>query len=375
MDAVVKPRDKQGQRTGFTTGACSAAAAKAATHCLKTQASVSEIEIRLPNKSRVTFAVKRCEIYQDHVICSVIKDAGDDPDCTHGAELTAEVQFSADEGVELRGGAGVATVTKAGLGLPLGVPAINPVPRMNITEMVQEELEGSGHTGAVVTISVPGGEEMAKKTTNARLGLIGGISILGTTGIVRPYSTAAFRASVLLEIDVAVQCGLDEVVLTTGGKSEQYAMQLHPDMREEAFIQVGDFVGVALKHCARKHLKRAIIVGMMGKLSKMADGHMMTHVAGSEVNLNFLASLAEESGADAVLCERIRGANTAREVLEICSAAGLTGITALICKKVVEVGSAHAGGTLPVQVYLVDFNGKLLGQYPAESATTGEGTR
>jgi len=174
---------------------------------------------------------------------------------------------------------------------------------------------------------------------------------------------------------VAVQCGLDEVVLTTGGKSEQYAMQLHPDMREEAFIQVGDFVGVALKHCARKHLKRAIIVGMMGKLSKMADGHMMTHVAGSEVNLNFLASLAEESGADMVLCERIRGANTAREVLEICSAAGLTGITTLICKKVVEVGSAHAGGTLPVQVYLVDFNGKLLGQYPVESATTGEGTR
>ncbi len=373
MDAGVTPRNKQGQRTGFTTGACSAAAAKAGTHCLKTQVMLDGIEIVLPNKSRATFPLKRCEIHQDHVICSVIKDAGDDPDCTHGAELTAEVQFSDEAGVELRGGSGVATVTKAGLGLPIGVPAINPVPRMNITEMVQQELTDSGHVGAVVTISVPGGEEMAKKTTNARLGLIGGISILGTTGIVRPYSTAAFRTSVLLEIDVAVQCGLSEVVLTTGGKSEQYAMQLHPEMREEAFIQVGDFVGVALKHAARRHLKRAIIVGMMGKLSKMADGHMMTHVAGSEVNLDFLASLAAEVGADAAIQEKIRGANTAREVLEICSEAGLTGITTLICRKVVEVGSAHAGGGLPVKVYLVDFNGKLLGQYPAE--TTGEETR
>jgi cobalt-precorrin-5B (C1)-methyltransferase len=375
MDASVKPRDKKGQRTGFTTGACSAAAAKAATHCLKTQTSLSEIEIRLPNRNRATFALKQCEIHSDRAICSVIKDAGDDPDCTHGAELTAEVHFKQEEGIELRGGEGVATVTKAGLGLPLGVPAINPVPRMNITEMVQEELEGSGHPGAVVTISVPGGEEMAKKTTNARLGLIGGISILGTTGIVRPYSTAAFRASVLLEIDVAVQCNLPEVVLTTGGKSEQYAMLLHPHLREEAFIQVGDFVGVALKHAARRHLQKAIIVGMMGKLSKMADGHMMTHVAGSEVNLEFLASLAAEVGADSELCERIRGANTAREVLEISSAAGLTGITTLICKKVVENGSAHAGGKLPVQVYLVDFNGQLLGQYPAPTESSNEETQ
>jgi cobalt-precorrin-5B (C1)-methyltransferase len=369
MDASVKPRDKQGQRTGFTTGACSAAAAKAATRCLKTQSPLEEIEIRLPNRSHVTFAVKRCEIFKDHAVCSVIKDAGDDPDCTHGAELTAEVAFSKEEGIELRGGEGVATVTKAGLGLPTGVPAINPVPRINITEMVQEELEGSGYSGAVVTISVPGGEEMAKKTTNARLGLIGGISILGTTGIVRPYSTAAFRASVLLEIDVAVQCGLPVVVLTTGGKSEQYAMQLHPDLREESFIQVGDFVGVALKHCARRHIEKAIIVGMMGKLSKMADGHMMTHVAGSEVNLDFLAALAAGVGAEAALCDQIRVANTAREVLEICSAAGLTGITTLICRKVVENGSAYAGGKLPVQVYLVDFNGKLLGQYPADESS------
>ncbi len=364
MEPAVQPRDKRGQRTGFTTGACSAAAAKAATHCLKTQSPLESIEIRLPNRALATFALKRCEIHADRVICSVIKDAGDDPDCTHGAELTAEVHFKPDSGIELRGGPGVATVTKAGLGLAIGVPAINPVPRMNITEMVQEELADSGHSGAVVTISVPGGEEMAKQTTNARLGLIGGISILGTTGIVRPYSTAAFRTSVLLEIDVAVQCNLHEVVLTTGGKSEQYAMNLHPNMREESFIQVGDFIGVALKHSARRHMDKAIIVGMMGKLSKMADGHMMTHVAGSEVNLEFLATLAAEIGADAALQEKIRHANTAREVLEICSAAGLTGITTLICKKVVENGSAHAGGQLPIQVYLVDFNGKLLGQYP-----------
>jgi cobalt-precorrin-5B (C1)-methyltransferase len=368
MQSDVPARDKKGSRTGFTTGACAAAAAKAAARCLVQNVTLSEIETTLPNKSKVTFRLARCERHADRALCSVIKDAGDDPDCTHGAELVAEVRLMHEPGIEIRGGAGVATVTKAGLGLPVGSSAINPVPRRNITEMVNEELSGCAFTGATVTISVPGGEELAKQTTNARLGLLGGISILGTSGIVRPYSTAAFKASVVQEIDVAASAGVSELVLTTGGKSEQYAMALYPDFPEGAFIQVGDFVGVGVRHAARRKALRVVIVGMIGKLSKMAKGKMQTHVAGSQVDLEFLAELALEAGASSELAQAIRGANTARHVLELCRDAGVTGITRLICERVAAVCSAHAGGSLDVHVCLVDFGGELLGRFPSLEA-------
>ncbi len=368
MDKNGPPNNQKGLRTGFTTGACAAAAAKAATRCLVKGTMLSDIETTLPNRMRVTFALARCERVGTRVICSIIKDAGDDPDCTHGAEVVAEVELRAEPGIDIRGGRGVATVTKAGLGLEIGGPAINPVPRRNITEMVGAELAGTSYGGAVVTISVPGGEEMAKKTTNARLGLLGGISILGTTGIVKPYSTAAFKASVMQEIDVAAASGLRELVLTTGGKSEQYAMALYPHLPEQAFIQVGDFIGVGVRQCARRRIARATVVGMMGKLSKMANGKMQTHAAGSEVDMEFLASLAAELAAPDELLAAIRQANTARHVLELCRAAGLVGITALVCRKVVAHCQHHAGGTLTMQACLVDFGGALLGRYPEVSA-------
>jgi cobalt-precorrin-5B (C1)-methyltransferase len=205
---------------------------------------------------------------------------------------------------------------------------------------------------------------MAKHTLNARLGLIGGISILGTTGIVKPYSTAAYKASVVQAIDVARNRGIDELVLTTGGKSEAYAMKLHAHLPEEAFIQVGDFIGVGVKHCARRGARRAIVVGMMGKLSKMANGKMQTHAAGSEVNMALLAELARELGAAPSLAEEIAQANTARHVLELCTQHGLTAITSLVCKRVSEHCRAHAGGALEVHANLVDFSGALLGRYP-----------
>jgi cobalt-precorrin-5B (C1)-methyltransferase len=361
MERSAKPR---GTRTGFTTGACAAASAKAATRVLVRGALLDEIETTLPNRQKVTFKLHRCERAGEGALASVIKDAGDDPDCTHGAELVAEVELRSEPGVELRGGPGVATVTKPGLGLEVGAPAINPIPRKNITEMVTEELASGG---AVVTLSVPRGEEMAKQTLNARLGLVGGISILGTSGIVKPYSTAAYKASVVQGIDVARNRGVEELVLTTGGKSEAYAMRLHPHLPEEAFIQVGDFIGTGVKHCARRQVKRAIVVGMMGKLSKMANGKMQTHAAGSEVNMELLAGLAAELGAPAPLVDEIRGANTARHVLELCASAGLVGVTSLVCRKVAENCTAHAGAPLDVQAILVDFDGKLLGRYPEES--------
>jgi cobalt-precorrin-5B (C1)-methyltransferase len=367
MEPRVPPRDRKGLRTGFTTGACAAAAAKAAARTLIAGAPLAEIETTLPNRSRVTFRLQRCEHLGARAICSIIKDAGDDPDCTHGAELVAEVELRSAPGVEIRGGAGVATVTRPGLGLPVGDPAINPVPRRNITEMVEQELAAGGHgaaRGAIVTISVPGGEDMAKQTTNARLGLIGGISILGTTGIVQPYSTAAFKASVVQEIDVAASAGCSELVLTTGGKSEAYARQLRPDLADPAFIQVGDFIGVGIRQCARRGIARAVVVGMIGKLSKMAGGKLQTHVAGSEVDLDLLAAIARDAGGDDALVAQIRGANTARHVLELCRAAGLVHVTSRICERAAGHLTRHAGGALAVEVLLVDFGGALLGRSP-----------
>jgi len=370
MTTSVPPRNKRGLRTGYTTGACAAAAAKGAARCLVTNSTLVRIETTLPNRDRVSFAIERCERMEGRALCSVIKDAGDDPDCTHGAELVAEVELRKEPGIEIRGGPGVATVTKPGLGLALGGPAINPVPLRNIVEMVQEELAGSPHQGITVTISVPGGEEMAKHTINARLGLVGGISILGTTGIVQPYSTAAWKASVIQEIDVAATCGSRELVLTTGGKSEQYAMALYPHLPEQAFIQVGDFIGIGVRHCSRRGITRVIVVGMMGKLSKMAKGKMQTHAVASEVDMEFLATLAANLGASKALQGDIRQANTARHALELCRAAGLVGITSLVCKHVSDQCTHHAGGDLEVHACLVDFDGTLLGQHPAGSTAS-----
>ncbi len=369
MKPTPSPEERKKLRTGFTTGACAAAAAKAAARALVTGVLPAEIETTLPNRQRVTFPLRRCERMDSAVLASVIKDAGDDPDCTHGAELTATVQLTDAPGVELRRGEGVAEVTKPGLGLEVGAPAITAVPRQNITEMVQAELAGTGR-GAIVTLSVPGGEEMARQTLNARLGLLGGISILGTSGIVKPYSTAAYKASVVQAVDVAHQRGQRTLVVTTGGKSEAYAMKLFPRLPEEAFIQMGDFVGITLRHCARRGIPRAVVVGMIGKLSKMADGKMQTHAAGSEVNMQLLAGFAAELGASDELQARIRAANTARHVLELCAAEGLDGLAALVCRKVVEHGRRHAGGALAVEAVLVDFDGKMLGRFPAEELST-----
>ena len=358
-------RNKKGSRTGFTTGACAAAAAKAAARSLVQGVLLEKIETTLPNRQKVTFALKRCEKIADQAITSIIKDAGDDPDCTHGAEITTTVRLKKEPGVELINGNGVGVITKPGLGLEIGGPSITPIPRRNIAEMVLEELKpGCGYQGARVVISVPSGEEMAKQTTNARLGIIGGISILGTTGIVQPYSTSAFKASVVQEIDVACAQGIRELVMTTGGKSEQFAMQFFPQFREESFIQVGDFIGVGLKSAVRNKMGRVHIVGMMGKLSKMANGKMQTHVAGSQVNTELLARIAKEAGGSEALCEQILKANTARHALELAAGEHLNNFTTLICREVCRVAENYIVSAIKVHTYLFDFDGKLLAQYP-----------
>jgi cobalt-precorrin-5B (C1)-methyltransferase len=360
---TLPPRDRKGLRTGFTTGACAAAAARAATRLLMSGGNMSHIETVLPNRQRVTFALHRVEIHDDCALASIIKDAGDDPDCTHGAEIVAKVSWRDEGGVEIIGGSGVARVTKPGLGLELGGPAINPVPRRNIEDMVRCEVGAIDQRGVRVEISVPHGEEMAKKTTNARLGLIGGISILGTTGIVKPYSTAAYKSSVVQAIELAFELGLRTLVLTTGGKSEHYAMELFPSCKPESFIQVGDFVGVGVRHAARKGMHEVRLVAMVGKLSKIGDGVLQTHQAGSQVDVEGLADLAGRHGAAPQLVARIRQANTARHVLELCTEAHFVHLSHVICERAAQTLMNAAQGRLVVGVTLIDFDGATLGHH------------
>src|SRR5438270_1209190 len=248
----------KGLRTGWTTGTCASAAAKAAATGLTTGTAPLEVKVQLPNGERVAFPV---EIEAPNR-CVVVKDAGDDPDCTDGARMTATAEWSpTSTDTELRAGPGVGTITKPGLGLPVGAPAINPVPRRMILASLAEVTDRP----LVVTFSVPGGQAMAARTTNERLGIVGGISILGTTGIVRPFSTAAYRASVVQQIDVAAAQGHDGVVLATGSRSEAYVFAAWPDVAPVCVVEVGDFTGIALRRAAGAGMHRAVFVGMAGK--------------------------------------------------------------------------------------------------------------
>ena len=269
----------------------------------------------------------------------------------------------------LDGGEGVARVTRPGLGLEVGGPAINPVPRNNIIEMTTEELEQATipgtevSPGAEVIISVPTGRELAKQTISERLGLIGGISILGTRGTVKPFSTSAYAASVRQSVQVGTTNGVYDFVLTTGGRTEKCAMKQFPELAPECFIQAGDFVGVGLRSAARYKARTVTIVGMIGKIAKLADGAMMTHVTGPAVNFSMLAQLAQSKGADAHLCQQIEGANTARHVLELLQQQQqITGVWDELCRRVVSHAREYGRQAFPVSCYLIDFQGQLLGQ-------------
>lgn len=364
---MAEPKDKSKLRTGYTTGACAAAAARAACEMLFSGEDRTRVITLLPNGRRVTFSLERHERTADGaVVCSVIKDAGDDPDCTHGAHMTATVRKTAEPGIHLRGGEGVGIITRPGLGLPVGGPAINPVPRANIMQNLEEVLGSHpGYTGGIdAELSVPGGAQMATHTLNARLGIEGGISILGTTGIVRPYSTSAFRASVAQAVDSAAAQGCRHIVLTTGGRSEKYARTLLPHLPEVAFVQMGDFVGFALQSAAKAGIRRVTVCGMIGKLSKLADGRKQTHAAGSEVNTVMLGRLARRLGADRELADEIGRANTGRHAMELAEAAGLTGLASAVCERAARHGERFAGGKVRVDVVMTDFDGDLQGRYP-----------
>ncbi|MDQ3931255.1 MAG: cobalt-precorrin-5B (C(1))-methyltransferase [Actinomycetota bacterium] len=354
-------------RTGWTTGTCAAAAAKAAVAALVTGEPQDEVDVPLPSGRRVTFPVKRCEPLRSSGSqgtlhgdgrwqAVVVKDAGDDPDCTHGAELTATVLWTVEPGVTLERGEGVGIVTKPGLGLEVGAPAINPVPRRMISEAIREVLSLDAY-GVEITISVPGGEHMAKKTTNRRLGILGGISILGTSGIVRPFSTASWRASVLQAVDVMSAQGEETCVLTTGGRTERAARRMLPALPEVCFVEVGDFSGAALERAASRGLRQVLFVGMVGKLAKLGAGVMMTHWTRSRVDADYLGEVTLRAGGDERLVAAVRAANTARHTYELWTEAGLVAKAAgLLCTDVARNLADWAERRLEVQAVLVDFD-------------------
>ena len=369
-------RRQRGNRTGFTTGACSAAAARAATLGLLTGEVPKEVLCRLPNGQEVRFAVAECRIEGEGTARSahavIIKDGGDDPDATNGAHLTADVRLLPDSAGEivLKGGVGVGVVTKEGLGLQVGGPAINPVPRRNIGENLRAVASDLlDQHGLEVTLSVPGGEEMAKKTLNARLGILSGISILGTTGIVRPYSTAAFLASVVQAIDVAAKQGQTSAVLTTGGRSEKFAMRQLPELDESCFVQMGDFVKAAFQTAIKRKIERIYIGAMAGKLTKMGQGLAVTHAWKAEIDRDLLAQCAQEVGAAPDLVEEIRNAEMARFAAERLSALGLAVDfhRALAIKAIRSLKSCHPG-TYRLSILVCDFDGNFIVRVEEEEA-------
>ncbi|WP_207458894.1 cobalt-precorrin-5B (C(1))-methyltransferase [Azospirillum sp. SYSU D00513] len=352
-------------RRGWTTGSCATAAARAACEALFTGNFPDPVTITLPGGQTPAFALACHEAGEGWAMAGVVKDAGDDPDVTHGALVGARVTRGAPgSGVSFRAGSGVGTVTLPGLPLPVGEPAINPVPRAMIRQAVEEAAALAGVApDVVVEISVENGELLAKRTMNARLGILGGLSILGTTGIVVPYSCAAWIASIQRGVDVARAAGIDHVAACTGDVSEKAAAR-HHGLSEQALIDMGDFAGGTLKYLRRNPVPRLTIAGGVAKMGKLARGLLDLHSKRGSVDFDWLADRLAELGAAPVLVAEARQANTALQVQGMAEAAGLP-----LAGRIAELAQATALGVLEgapvvVEVLVVNRAGVIVGAAP-----------
>jgi len=349
--------EKKKLRSGFTTGACAAAAAKAATLVLVRHRLLDYVEIPFPTGDRHGFSLHSCVCQDGQVRVSIIKDAGDDPDVTNGAEIIAIVEQQdpgvAEEDVTIQGGPGVGKVTKPGLPVPVGAPAINPVPQKMIRAAVAEAFEEAG-IGKIfplqVTICVTDGEILAEKTLNSRLGILGGLSILGTTGIVRPVSARAWTDTIDASMKVARAVGLSEVILSTGRTSEA-AVQKQLQLPEEAQVMMGDYLAYALKAARRHGFARIYLSGMWAKILKCALGIPQTHVRHGALEVSQAADLLHELGLDRSRADELATANTAREIYQRLKAAGRDDLIHCVCEQAKRYAMKRSG--LPVEVFLV----------------------
>ncbi len=352
-------------RRGWTTGACATAAAKAAYLGWRTGEFPDPVEIVLPGGARPAFALAQTEAGPEGARAGVVKDAGDDPDVTHGALVIATVRAGAPgSGIGFRAGPGVGTVTRPGLPLPPGEPAINPMPRQMIRENLEEAASAvGGPRDVVVEISIPGGEEIARRTLNGRLGIVGGLSVLGTTGVVVPYSCAAWIHSIHRGIDVARAVGLDHVAGATGSTSEAAVQALH-GLPEHALIDMGDFAGGMLKYLRRNPVPRVTVAGGIAKIAKLGQGMLDLHSRAGAVDLDWLAERLREAGGDADAVAAARQANTALEVLESAARLGLPLADVVAQHAWRTAAKALAGTETALEVAVFDRAGALQGRVP-----------
>jgi cobalt-precorrin-5B (C1)-methyltransferase len=364
MDPDDRPDDRP-LRRGWTTGACATAAAKAAYAALLTGEFPDPVEITLPRGERPSFALAVARRETDSATAGVVKDAGDDPDVTHGALILATVRGAVPgSGVVFRAGRGVGTVTRPGLPVPPGEPAINPAPRRMIRDAIAGVAAAAGGSGDVeVEIGVADGEQLAARTLNARLGIVGGLSILGTTGIVVPYSCAAWIHSVQRGIDVARAAGLGHVAGATGSASEAAVQKFHglPDV---ALIDMGDFVGGMLKYLRRHPVARVTIAGGVAKMTKLAQGLLDLHSKRGAVDHAALASFATAAGASDMLAQRIMASNTAAEAFAHAADANVMLGDEVARGAQRAAADVVVGAGIDVEVLLFDRDGRLAGRAP-----------
>jgi cobalt-precorrin-5B (C1)-methyltransferase len=362
MTTARKPEGKL--RTGFTTGACATAATYAAYQALVTGAFPDPVTIRLPRGETVDFRLAEHELRNGVARAAVVKDAGDDPDVTHGALIRSTVRrLAPGEGVVFRAGEGVGTVTLPGLPVAVGEPAINPVPRRMMEEAIAALAAAHGvGPDAEVTISIPNGEALATRTMNARLGIKGGLSILGTTGIVVPYSCSAWVHSIESGIDVARALGIQHVAGATGRTSEA-AIKAHYGLTESALIDMGDFVGAMLKYLRRHPVPRVTIAGGPAKLAKLAAGSLDLHSKRSRADAGFLAALAREAGLDDETTRRIAAAGSVAQALLAAEEASgrLAGAIAAKARAVAADVLKSSKQPIALDVLVFDRAGRLIG--------------
>ncbi len=364
-EAEEPPSRKANLRKGWTTGACAAAATRAAYEALVSGPFPGTVAITLPGGARPTFVLALEELGEGFARAGIIKDAGDDPDVTHGALVIARVSHGpAGSGVLFRAGAGVGTVTRAGLPLPPGEPAINPAPRRMIKAAIEEVAAMCGLAGdATVEISIPGGEKIAERTLNGRLGIVGGLSILGTTGIVVPYSCAAWIDTIHRGIDVARAAGLSHIAGSTGSTSEAAIKALHR-LPEIALIEMGDFVGGMLKYLRTHEAAKVTIAGGFAKMTKLGQGLLDLHSGRGEVDLSWLAARCAEVGAGECLIGKVRAANSATQVYDLASAEGFD-IAALVAEAAWRTAAKVLHDSrIALEIAVFDRDGHLLARTP-----------
>lgn len=348
-------------RTGLTTGSCATATSLAAARLLLGVPFSDAAWITLPKGKTVQMRLEFCRLSEGCAEAGTLKDGGDDPDVTHGALVHSNVRLSAEPGVRFHAGPGVGTVTRPGLVLGVGEPAINPVPRRMIAEHLGALANEQCYSGGFeVTVGVHGGEALALKTMNPRLGILGGLSILGTSGIVRPFSCAAYIASIHQGIDVAHTNGYSHIAACTGNASEDTMRRVYalPDI---ALIEMGDFVGAVLKHLRKVPVARLSLCGGFGKVSKLAAGHMDLHSRHSSIDLPQLASWAAEHGASSALQTAIVQANTSQQALALAHAEGVA-LGDAVCGHALAFARSVVPAQVAVEVFAIDRQGGIVGR-------------